>query len=196
MKRLLYFFACICVSLSAYSQTVTFEMTALGINFGQMSITKTHENDSTDLYTLRAKGLLNLLVTQIDEETRNYVRFRNGNLWQSSYTQLESGKTTYWNTITYDGKTYVVESSKGKRTFSEIPSFSVLMLYFKQPASSMTRIFSEAEANYITLTHVDANTLEMKGSGKSGRSLFYYKNGKIDRLEFYTSVAKVNMKKI
>lgn len=196
MKRLLYFFACICVSAYAHSQTVTFEMTALGINFGQMSISKIRENDSTDLYALKAKGVLNLLVTRIDEETKNYVRYRNGKLWQSSYTQLESGKVTYWNTINVDGNQYKVESSKGNQTFTEAPAFSVLMLYFKQPTSTMTRIFSEAEANYIPLKHIDANTLEMKGSGKSGRSIFFYKDGKIDRLEFHTSVAKVNMKKI
>jgi len=169
-------------------------MSALGIDFGLMTVTKTIEKDSSETYTLRAKGYLKVLWMERDDETRNTVRYQKGKLLSSSYTQMESKVTTNWNTVTFDGKNYVVDSNKGKYFLSETPSFSVLKLYFTYP-KSLTRIFSEAEGGFINIKHVNDNSVEIKDA-KGNRSVYLYKNGEIDKLEFHTSIAKVNMKRI
>lgn len=182
-------------SVGIYGQQITFQMSALGINFGKMTVTKTKENDSTDLYTLHAKGVLKVLWIERSDETKNSVRYQNGYLIASSYTQLESGKKTAWNTIRFDGKKYNVESEKGKRSFTEKPTFSVLKLYFQHP-ENLTRIFSEAEADFVSVNHIDNSIIELKDA--AGRRNLYFYNGKgtVDKLEFYTAVAKVSMKRI
>lgn len=185
---------CFGLSTLSHAQQVTFEMSAFGIDFGKMTVTKTRDNDSTETYTLKAKGYLKVLWMERDDETRNTVKFQNGNLLSSSYTQMESGVTTKWNTVSFDGKRYTVNSDQGKYFLTETPHFSVLKLYFHKP-ESITRIFSEAEGGFIPLKQVNDNTFEIKNS-KGDKSIYYYKNGVIDKLEFYTSVAKVSMKKL
>lgn len=169
-------------------------MTAFGINFGQMTVTRTIENDSTELYTLKAKGYLKVLWMERDDETHNSVRFQNGRLLSSNYKQMESKELTNWNTVSFDGKRYIVDSNQGKYFLTETPEFSVLKLYFMHP-KSITRVFSEAEGGFVNLKHVNENTVELKNS-KGDRSVYFYKNGSIEKLEFHTSIAKVNMKRI
>lgn len=177
-----------------FAQKITFEMTAFGINFGQMTVTRTIENDSTELYTLKAKGYLKVLWMERDDETHNSVRFQNGRLISSNFKQMESKELTKWNTVSFDGKRYIVDSNQGKYFLTETPEFSVLKLYFMHP-KSITRVFSEAEGGFVNLKHVNENTVEMKNA-KGDRSVYFYKNGAIEKLEFHTSIAKVNMKRI
>jgi len=177
-----------------FAQKITFEMTAFGINFGQMTVTRTIENDSTELYTLKAKGYLKVLWMERDDETHNSVRFQNGRLLSSNYKQMESKELTNWNTVSFDGKRYIVDSNQGKYFLTETPEFSVLKLYFMHP-KSINRVFSEAEGGFVNLKHVNENTVELKNS-KGDRSVYFYKNGSIEKLEFHTSIAKVNMKRI
>ena len=104
-------------------------MSALGIDFGLMTVTKTVEKDSSETYTLKAKGYLKVLWMERDDETRNTVRYQNGKLLSSSYTQMESNVTTNWNTVTFDGKNlssgvyfYKLESDN----FSEVKKMSLI----------------------------------------------------------------------
>lgn len=179
---------------NVFAQKITFEMTAFGINFGQMTVTRTIENDSTELFTLKAKGYLKVLWMERDDETHNSVRFQNGRLLSSNFKQMESKELTKWNTVSFDGKRYIVDSNQGKYFLTETPEFSVLKLYFMHP-KSITRVFSEAEGGFVNLKHVNENTVEMKNA-KGDRSVYFYKNGAIEKLEFHTSIAKVNMKRI
>lgn len=159
-----------------------------------MSVSHSQEADSTETFSLKAKGYLKVLWMERDDETHNTVTFKGGKLWSSTYTQWESGKKTNWNTVHFDGSKYTVVSNQGNYFLHEIPYFSVLKLYFQQP-KNISRIFSEAEGGFIPLKKVNEDTYEVKNS-KGDRSVYFYKNGKIDRLEFHTSIAKVNMKKI
>jgi hypothetical protein len=108
---------------AAYAQQYTFSMSAFGINFGKMVVTKTQENDSTELYTLNAKGYLKVLWMERNDQTLYEVRYRHGKLLSSSYKQTESGELKKWTKVAYDGTKYVVDSYKGKRTFTEPPVF-------------------------------------------------------------------------
>ena len=49
------------------AEEIVFEMSVLGIRFGTMTVTRTIENDSTELYTLHAKGKTDFLFMQRDE---------------------------------------------------------------------------------------------------------------------------------
>lgn len=191
-KLLLYFLLLPCGPL--FSQQVVFDMTAFGITFGKMTVNKIRENDSTELYTLHAKGYLKILWMERNDETFNEVRYRNGNLISSSYRQVETGKTKKWTTVSYDGKQYNVDSYRGKRSFTETPVYSILSLYFSDP-KNVNRIFYEAESDFVTLKHPDANTVEIKTSD-GNRSIYRFLNGALHDMEFHISIATIYMKKI
>lgn len=193
MNKLLLFLLLI-GSIPLFSQQVVFDMTAFGITFGKMTVSKTRENDSTDLYKLHAKGYLKILWMERNDETFYEVRYRHGKLISSSYRQVETGKTKKWTTVSYDGKQYNVDSYRGKRSFTETPVYSILSLYFSNP-KNINRIFYEAESDFALVKHTDANTVEIKSSD-GNRSIYRFLNGAIHEMEFHISIATVYMKKI
>lgn len=180
--------------VSVTAQQFEFNMSAFGINFGKMTVTKVKENDSTDLYTLHAKGYLKVLWMERNDQTLYEVRYRHGKLISSSYTQIESGKTNKWTKVHFDGEKYVVDSYRGKRSFKETPVFSVLTLYFNNP-ENIDRIFYEAESEFTTLKKVNANAYELIGSD-GNRSIYKFADGVIQEMEFHISIATVYMRRI
>ncbi|MCW5908155.1 MAG: hypothetical protein KIS94_09870 [Chitinophagales bacterium] len=182
------------VVASGYSQQLVFEMSAFGIRFGTMTVTKTKENDSTDLYTLNAKGYLKVLWMERNDQTLYEVRYRHGKLLSSAYKQIETGEVKKWTNVMFDGKKYVVDSYRGKRTFTEVPVHSIITLYFSNP-KNIKRIFYEAESDFAEVKYPDENTVEIKSSD-GNRSVYHFKNGTMDHMEFYISIAIVNMKRI
>jgi hypothetical protein len=192
MKRLLVFLLWVNGG-SLTAQTMVFDMNVVGSNFGQMIVTKKVESDSTELYTLNAKGKATILWMHFENETRQEVRYKRGILISSTYVEIENGKTKKWNNINYDGKLYQVNSQSGKRSFAEVPTFSILAMYFQESARR-TRIFHEAEADYTTLKHIDDSTLEIKSSDGS-RGVYHFEKGKLKAMEFHLTIATVYMKR-
>lgn len=193
MSRL--FIVTLCVLCNAvYAQQHVFNMSAFGINFGKMTVTKVKENDSTDLYTLDANGYLKVLWMERRDQTLYEVRYRNGKLLSSSYTQIETGKIKKWTKVHFDGEKYVVDSYRGKRSFREAPVYSVLTLYFDDP-KNVERIFYEAESEFTSLKKLNDNAYELTGSD-GNRSVYKFANGTIQEAEFHISIATVYMKRI
>ncbi len=192
MKRLYVFIllSVICRALSA--QTIVYEMTVLGSKFGKMVVSRRMQ-DSIELYTLDAKGKATILWMDFENETIQEVRYKGGKLISSSYKEIENGKTKKWNKVSYDGRQYQVESYAGRRSFNEVPQYSVISLYFVDP-QQRARIFHEAEASYTGLKRIDANTLEIKNADGS-RSVYRYDQGKLNTMEFHLAIATVYMKR-
>lgn len=169
-------------------------MSAFGIHFGTMTVTRVQENDTTVSYKLFAKGYLKFLGMERNDETHNEVIYKNEKLFSSCYKQIESGELKKWTTIKFDGKHYQVDSYKGKRSFIEAPAFSVLSMYFMLP-KNLSRIFDESECNYCNIKYQDENTIEIKNS-EGNRSVYHYTKGVLTEMEFHISIATVHMKKI
>lgn len=56
------------------AEEMVFKMSVFGIRCGTMTVTRTIENDSTELYTLHAKGKTDFLFMQREEESKYRVR--------------------------------------------------------------------------------------------------------------------------
>jgi len=177
----------------AMAEEITFNMSVFGFTFGQMVVSKTMENDSTELYTLNAKGKVSFLWMKKEGSTKYEVRFRNGKMLSSSYIRIVNGETEYWNEVRFDGEKYQVESNKGNRHFTEIPDYTVLALYF-DPITEHTRIYCEAETEFSTLTNQKGG-FELKCTDGS-RTSYHLENGKVNRLDIHASLATVKMKRV
>ncbi|MES2620020.1 MAG: DUF6134 family protein [Bacteroidota bacterium] len=179
---------------ATFAQKIVYDMSAFGIHFGKMTVIKTKEDDSTDLYTLDANGYLKVLWMERKDQTLYEVRYRNGKLISSSYTQIETGKVGKWTKVHFDGTKYMVDSYRGKRSFIEAPAFSIMTLYFNNP-KNIHRIFYEAESDFTEMKHPDENTVEIKSSD-GNRSIYHFLNGVMNKMEFHISIATVHMKRI
>lgn len=189
MHRLLFFFLLLFCSNNAFAQTLTFDMSAFGIKFGKMIVTRTKENDSIEVYSLNAKGYLKVLWMERSTESTQEVRYCNGVLQSSSFNEFEKGKLQRWSKISFDGNRYNLDSNKGKRSFTQAPNYSILKMYFNKPAS-MKQIFFEQDGVYVPLETKDANTLEVK-TPEGNRSVYKFEKGQLKEMEFHISIATV-----
>ena len=192
--RISIFISILLLSNHITAEEITFDMSVWGFTFGQMVVTKTVENDSTEVYTLNANGKVNFLWMKKEGSTSYEVRFRNGQMLSSSYSRTVNGETDYWNEVAFDGEKYLVESSKGSRSFTEIPSYTVLALYFN-PTVDHERIYCEAESEFSSVTSRDQKGFELSCTDGS-RTSYRLKNGEIDMLEIHASLANVKMKRV
>jgi len=178
---------------AARAQTKVFEMTVLGFKFGKMVVNRTLLPDSTELYTLHASGKATVLWIDFVSETKQEVRYKHGKLLSSSYTEIENGKLKRWTRVRLEGNIYRVESSKGVRSFTEAPSFSVASIYFSDP-SQVKQVFYEAEANYAPVKYSKDRVEFTTSDGH--RSVYYFRQGQLQKMEFHISIAVVYMERI
>ncbi len=169
-------------------------MSVWGFKFGEMRVTKTVENDSTEIYTMNASGKVNFLWMKKEGSTKYKVKMVNGKMVSSSYIRIVNGETDYWNEVVFDGEKYLVESSKGNRHFTEVPEYTVLALYFN-PTTEYKRIYCEAETEFSTLTTPKDDGFELNCTDGSKTS-YHLVDGLIQRMEIHASLATVKMKRI
>ena len=117
--------------------------------------------------------------------------FKGGKLVSSFQKEVEDGKTKRWTRVTFDGTKYLVDGYRGKKTFTEIPTFAVAPIYF-YGLKGVTKLFYEAEAEFCNVSKIDENTWEFKSSDGT-RNVYHIVNGKAASMEFHASIATVKV---
>lgn len=177
-----------------FAEQIVYKMSLLGYTFGEMVVTKTVENDSTEFYTLKAKGNFNFLWIKRVGETDYQVRYQNGKLISSNYKRVENGEIIEWTEILFDGEKYQVNSHKGNSSFTDVPDYSVLKLYFGQKPDR-DRIFCEAGSEFSILSEKKSNELEVSCSDGS-HSTYHVKDGGVHLVEIRGTFGTVKMKRV
>lgn len=174
------------------AEEIVFEMSVFGIKFGTMTLTRTMENDSTELYTVHVKGKADFLFIQREEESKYRVRYRNGILFSSEYRHINKGKTEKWANIRQVDGQYRIETNEGVRTMKEMTDYSIIKFYF-DPDQPRTRIFCEEDCSFSTMQRdVAANTVKITCKDGS-RSTYYLDQGRIERMDIHLAVGTVKM---
>ena len=109
----------------------------------------------------------------------------------SAMKEVEDDKVKRWTNARWDGSKYNVESSKAKRSFIQVPTLSIVTLFFKEPVAGAT-IYYEAEAEFNVLKSPEPHTYQFKGSDGQ-LNIYKYKNGKISAVEFHVSIATIKL---
>lgn len=180
--------------LQAHAEEIVFEMSAFGIKFGKMTVTKTQLNDSTVVYSLSAKGYLKFLGIERKDETQNIVKYCNGRLVSSMYRQTENGVLKKWSDIYYDGGQLQIKSNTGKRNLSIPPALSVIMLYFNNPQKSI-QLFNESDGVTLNLETSDKLSYTSKLPGGNKNVYRYTKEG-IREVEYHLAIATVYARRL
>ena len=178
-----------------FAQTFVFRMELFGDSAGLSTITKTHEKNGTDIYILDSHIRAKILWIVRQNHTHYEARYKDGKLISAQYYEENNGKKDKWNYISYDGKEYKAEGSKGKRAFTEVPTHSIGTLYCDGYSKSQTRFFYEPEADFNELKFPEDNLIEFKSS-EGNRNVYHFKNGEIAAAEFHTTLATVKLVRI
>jgi len=175
-------------------EVVHFDILLFGDKIGYLTATHEIKPDGSEFYTLDSWSKAKILWITHQNTTHYEVVYKNGKLISSKATQSESGELKVWNNVTYDGKEYHVDGYKGKRSFTEIPTFSVVTLYFKN-MDHVKRMLYETEAELDDVQHPEANTWEFKTSD-GNRNVYHFVNGRAKNIEVHASIATVKIVRV
>jgi hypothetical protein len=181
------------ISFPAFSnaQSIHYDILLFGDKIGNMNISREEKAGGIEFYVLESSSKAKILWINKSNTTRYEVTYKDGKLISSSHKETENGKVTRWTDIKWDGAKYLVDSYKGSRTFTEVPTYSVVTIYFKD-IKNVKRIFYESEADYDLITHPEPDTWEFKSSD-GNRNVYHYQNGVLQSTEFHVSIATVKM---
>lgn len=181
---------------SLRAEQIVFEMSVWGYKFGTMVVSRTFENDSTEVYTVEAKGETDFLWMKRKEESLHKVVYVNGKLQSSEYTYLNRGEKEKWSNVYLQDGQYIVESSNGdKRIGEESIDYSMVRLYF-QPTFERGAVFCEEDCSFSSITAIPEEN-KLKISCQDGNSSTYHiTDGEVTELEIHLSVATVKLKRV
>ncbi len=176
------------------AQTISFEIRVFGSAIGRMDVTRVHNADGSDLYTIESNSKAKVLWITKTYWSKFEAVYRDGRFISSSHKETENGKMKRWAKVSFDGQKYNVESDKGARSFTEFPEHTDVSLYFED-YRKIKRLFYLADADFDVVSHTDDNTLEFK-STDGHRNVYFFENGKIKGMEFHLSLATVYMTRL
>jgi hypothetical protein len=183
--------------LSLYAgavETVRFDIFLFGDKIGTMTATHESRADGVEFYTLESTSKAKILWIDKENFSRYEVTYKNGKLISCTHKELENKKLKRWTNVNWNGSQYMVDSYKGKRSFTESPDYCAVSMYFKG-FKDVKRIFYEAEADYDAVEHPQPNVTEFKSSDGT-RNVYYFENGRIKSMDFHISIAKVRMERV
>jgi len=195
MQKLFILITCVILATAANAQKLVFNMILFGDSVGLETITKTHDANGVDNYILDSRIQAKILWITRTNQTHYEARYKDGKLISASYYEINNGKKDKWSNIQFDGKAYQEETQRGRKTFTEAPTFSVGPLYCDNFDPNRKRFFSDTDGEYVDLKFPEPNTLEFK-SVDGNKNVFHYKNGQINDAEFHTTIATVYLKRV
>jgi hypothetical protein len=195
MHKIFALIALLIVSPCTHAQTQVFNMILFNDSVGTSVISRTHDANGVDNYTLDSHVQAKILWITHTNRTHYEARYKNGKLISASYYEINNGKKDKWSNIQFDGKEYQAETQHGKKTFTEVPTFSVGPLYCEAFNPNRKRFFSDPDAEFIDLKFPEPNTIEFK-SPDGNKNVFHFKNGQISDAEFHTTLATVYIKRV
>lgn len=191
LMKQLFFLILLFLQFSLSAQTISFDVFMFGDKIGTMNITRTLQADGGEHYVMETISRAKVLWIDRSNHTRYEVLYKNNALQWSNMKEVEDGKVKRWANAKWDGTKYNVESSKGKRSFSKVPTLSIVTMFFKEPPVGGT-VFYEAEAEFNTLKSPEPGTYQFKGSDGQ-LNIYKFKNGKISDVEFHVSIATIKL---
>lgn len=165
-----------------------------GDKVGVLTATRTEKPDGTEHYTLHSKLKAKVLWINYENESHAESDYKNGKFVSSTQREVQNGSVKRWCNTKWDGTKLVVDSYKGKKTYTELPGFSIPPIYFKG-LNNVTRVFYEAEGDFCNVEKTEPGTWEFKSSDGT-KNVYHFVNGQLDHMEFHVAIASVKMVRV
>lgn len=179
---------------AAEPRVIKFTTYLFGDSIGSMTITRQTLPDDMERYLIKSASSAKILWVTRDNYSDYEFTYKNGKLLSTSYRETEGGKLTRWGNLKYDGSKYVVNNYRGTFSFTEVPQYSIVSIYFGDMRLAR-RLYYDTEAEFVNVEHPDENTIEFKTSD-GHRNVYHYINGQLHHLEVHISIATVKMVRV
>ncbi len=179
----------LCAGFAPATETATYDVILFGDKVGNMVVTHQTLADGKESYLLQSNVKAKILWIDKEVVSRMEAIFKDGKLLTSNYSEVENGEKKRWYNVNLTGNVYTADGFKGKRTITQPIPYTVVTSYFKD-LRKVTRVFDEAECDFVDLAHPEPDTWEFKSGGR-GRNVFHSVNGVVKFVEFHASIASV-----
>jgi hypothetical protein len=187
MKK--YIFLLLLAPLPLFSQTLTYDIKAVGVNAGTLVVSKKSSN-GTDQYLIESHSSVNYVLGKIKVDHTTRCTYVNGIL-QSSYVRNEkNGDVEYYSSISYDGSTYHITNDIGKKTWNKPISFAICHIFFNEP-KGQTEIFSDRFGQYIPLKKLEDHVYRLDFPD-GDKITYYFENGLLVKSDLPSPVGKAH----
>jgi len=171
-----------------------FNIILWGNKIGNLTASKETRPDGSELYLLDTWSKAKVLWITRENVTHYEVIYKDGKLISSTFREVENGEVKRWSNVKWDGAQYNVDGARGKKIFTEPPTYSIVTVYF-QSMQNVKRMFYEIEGDFNELKHPDPGTWEFKSSD-GNRNVYHFENGKVKNMEFHVSFATIKMERV
>lgn len=179
---------------AAEPRAMKFTIYLFGDSIGSMTITRQFLSDGMERYIIKSASSAKILWVKRDNYSDYEFTCKNGSLLSTTYKETEGGKVTRWGNMKFDGTKYIVNNYRGTFSFTEVPQYSIVSIYFGDMRLARRRYY-DTEAEFVNVDHPDENTIEFKTSD-GHRNVYHYINGQLHHLEVHVSIATVKMVRV
>lgn len=191
MKNFGLAFASLFLTGWSIGQTLTYEIIAIGINTGTMTVSKT-ENSGSTTYSMVSDAGVNYLFDKIEVKNTTKSIFKDGKL-STSYSRTDkNGEMEQYASVKKTETGYSVSSERGSSTISQDITFDLTSVYFKEPTGK-TQVFYNLWGAMVSISS-DGNGKYTVTDPNGKKQYYYYENGKLTKVEYPSSVGTVTLK--
>jgi len=190
MKKI-FFLLLFAASGLTFGQTYKYDVKAMGINAGTLSVTRKTGN-GTEQYVLETHSSINYLLGKIEVDHITRCTYKNGVLQNSYVRNDKNGEVEYYTSADYDGSVYQITTEKGKKTLSGPITFAICHLFFDGEPTGKTQIYSDRYGQYVPLKKVEDHVYRIDFPDKD-YIIYHYESGKIVKADIPSPVGKAHL---
>ncbi|HEY0261623.1 MAG TPA: DUF6134 family protein, partial [Chitinophagales bacterium] len=161
MKNLVFILSFLFFEKSFATETAAFDISLFGNKVGEIVITHEKRSDGSDYYRMTTKAKAKVLWIMRDQSSIYDVVYKDGKMLSSSQWAHDNEDTTSCKVVrTASGISATLHDGK-KYSYTEIPMFSIVKLYFQEP-KSIDHLFQETDGVYVNIASTEQGTYEFK----------------------------------
>ena len=181
---------------NAHGQTTkkSYEILLAGFQIGTMEVS---EEKAGNLTTYNLESLVSFwFFGKINVTLTIKSIYQNGML-QSSESKSISNRVSFFSTIKWDGKSYVVDSHTyqfdNTNPIRTMIPFSTVKFYFQEPKNGLTMV-SETYGLTSKILEIEPHGYQIEIDGNKNK--FYYQNGEMDKALMQNPIKNYVVKRI
>lgn len=168
----------ILLTIKPNAQTMVYDITSKNNNLGQLSITKTQEEDLIKIEAI-SEVKVHLFI-EIDLKYKLTTNYRNNSLIFSSVTTYVNGKRHSTITTEKIGENYSITKDGHLSKLYYPITYSAALLYWQEPIN-VANVFSEFDGIEKPIEGLGSGTYKLTDPKSGLINIYYYSNGRLTK---------------
>jgi hypothetical protein len=181
------------IKAQADFQTAKFNIRALGIDLGEMTVTQVSEGEEV-IVEATSEVEVNFIFT-FEVRYVQYCKYRSGELLESSLKTYKKGEVNSDTRLTKVKDGYVLEKDGEVTVINDRITYSGSMLYFNEP-KDVDSMYIEMSGAKDQVKHIGAHVYEVLDTESGRKRTYEYEGGKLVKTEIHYRLATIRTEKI